>query len=298
MPLTEIFCEVDDFCKSFELYWRKRLIDTGQVKRIKNSILTMSEIMTIIIFFHLSGYRTFKDYYIKYVSKYLRSDFPDIVSYNRFIELSQGVLIPLIIYLKTSRIGKATGISFVDSAVIKACNNRRIHSHKVFNGFAQRAKSSMGWFYGFKLHLLINDKGDILSFAFTPGNVDDRNKDLMNRLTKHLFGKLFGDKGYLSKELFVLLFEQGVQLITKLRKNMKNKLMPLMDKILLRKRAIIETINDQLKNICQIEHTRHRSILNFMVNSISALIAYTYLPKRPSLNINTYNDNKMLPVII
>ena len=295
MPLTEIFCEVDDFCKDFELYWHKRLIAAGQVKRIKKSTLSMSEIITIIILFHLSGYRTFKYYYIKHVSRYMLSDFPNLVSYNRFVELSQGVLVPLIMYLKTSRIGKVTGISFIDSSTIKVCNNRRIHRHKVFNGFAQRAKSSMGWFYGFKLHLIVNDKGDILSFAFTPANVDDRNKDLINKLTKNLFGKLFGDKGYLSKELFTLLFQQGVQLITKLKKNMKNKLMPLMDKILLRKRAIIETINDQLKNICNIEHTRHRSILNFMVNAISALIAYTYLPKKPSININR---NNTLPVII
>ena len=98
-------------------------------------------------------------------------------------------------------------------------------------------------------------------------------------------GKLFGDKGYISKALFETLWADGLHLITRLKKNMKNHLMPMIDKILLRKRALIETINDQLKNISQIEHTRHRSVANFMVNLLAGLIAYTYQPRKPSLNI-------------
>ena len=143
----------------------------------------------------------------------------------------------------------------------------------------------MGWFYGFKLHLIVNECGELLAVKVTPANVDDR--EPVPDMTAGIFGKLFGDKGYISQQLFDLLFERGLQLITKLKKNMKNKLMPLMDKILLRKRAIIETINDQLKNISQIEHTRHRSIAGFMVNLLGGLIAYTYHDKKPSLSINT-----------
>ena len=104
-------------------------------------------------------------------------------------------------------------------------------------------------------------------------------------MTKGLYGKLFGDKGYISQKLFDLLYERGLQLITKIKKNMKNRLMPVLDKILIRKRAIIETVNDQLKNISQIEHTRHRSVTNAMVNVIAGVIAYTYQEKLPSLNI-------------
>ncbi len=171
---------------------------------------------------------------------------------------------------------------------MEVCHNRRIHSHKVFKGIAERGKSSTGWFYGFKLHLVINDKGEILSFYLTPGNVDDRNPKVIESLAKELFGKLFGDKGYLSKKISNILFSKGIQLITKLKKNMKNKLMIMEDKIFLRKRAIIETINDHLKNICQIEHSRHRSLTNFMVNIVSGLVAYSFLPKKPSLKLDKY----------
>ncbi len=144
----------------------------------------------------------------------------------------------------------------------------------------------MGWFYGFKLHLIINDKGEILDFILTPGNVDDREPLKNMDLHKRIFGKLFGDKGYISKNLFEQLFVDGVHLITKLRKNMKNALLLLHDRIMLRKRALIESVNDELKNICQIEHTRHRSFDNFIINLLSALAAYSFFDKKPSININ------------
>ncbi len=144
----------------------------------------------------------------------------------------------------------------------------------------------MGWFYGFKLHLIINDKGEILDFILTPGNVDDREPLKNMDLHKRIFDKLFGDKGYISKNLFEQLFVDGVHLITKLRKNMKNALLLLHDRIMLRKRALIESVNDELKNICQIEHTRHRSFDNFIINLLSALAAYSFFDKKPSININ------------
>jgi hypothetical protein len=162
----------------------------------------------------------------------------------------------------------------------------------VFAEMAKRGKSSTGWFYGFKLHLVINDCGEIISFYLTPSNVTDNNTEIMEYLTEHVFGKLIGDKGYLSKALFEQLFEEGITLITKQKKNMKNKLIALEDKLLLRKRAIIESVNDFLKNICQIEHTRHRSPKNFLVNLLSGLIAYSRLPKKPSLHLR---DTNLLP---
>jgi hypothetical protein len=163
------------------------------------------------------------------------------------------------------------------------CHNRRIAAHKVFAGWARRGKTSMGWFYGFKLHLIVNDVGELLAFCLTPGHVDDRQP--VPALTKSLVGQLFGDRGYISQALHDLLFPQGLELLTKIRKNMKNRLMRWWDKLLLRKRALIETINDQLKNISQIEHTRHRSVTGFMVNLVAGLIAYSYQPKKPSLGI-------------
>jgi transposase len=155
----------------------------------------------------------------------------------------------------------------------------------VFRGLAARGKTSTGWFFGFKLHLIVNDRGELLNMAFTPGNVDDRKP--VPRMVKDLFGKLFGDKGYLSQPLFQQLLDTfGIQLITKLKSNMKNQLMNFADKVLLRKRAIVETIIDQLKNISQIEHSRHRSPVNFLVNLLCGLIAYCHQPKKPSLYLD------------
>jgi len=280
--VISLFCLVDDFCKIFEPEWNKHLLATNIKKRIRSSNLSTSEVMTIIILFHQSGYRTFKMFYINYVGKYLLKDFPQLVSYNRFVELTKSVLVPLCFFTQLFT-GQKTGIYFIDSMLIKACHIKREKQNKVFKGIAQKGKSSVGWFFGFKLHLVINDRGEIMAFKLTSGNVDDRKvaPDLIGKLT----GKLFGDKGYISQNLFEKLFDKGIQLITRLKKNMKNKLMPLIDKILLRKRGIIESVNDQLKNISQIEHTRHRSVWNFMCNILGALIAYMLKPNKPSLNI-------------
>jgi hypothetical protein len=192
-------------------------------------------------------------------------------------------LMPLLCYLNTRK-GSVTGISFIDATKIPICHNARAKRNKVFQGFANWGKSSLGWFFGFKLHLIINERGELLAFQVTPGNTDDRVP--VPDLVKDIVGKLFGDKGYISAELFQQLFEQGLQLITPFKKNMKNRLMPLSDKILLRKRSLIETVNDQLKNISQVVHSRHRSIKNFMVNIIAGLVAYTYQDKKPSLNLS------------
>jgi hypothetical protein len=293
-PVTSLFCDVDDFCIEFEPEYNQSLITLGMKKRIKQSTMSLSEVMTIIILFHCSNYRTFKMFYTGFIAEYHGKAFPDQVSYNRFIELKASALIPLCCYLNLKK-GKVTGITFVDSTSIKVCNNRRIHSHKVFKTHAKRGKNSMGWFYGFKLHIIINDQGELLAFKLTPGNVDDRKP--VPDMASDLFGKLFGDKGYISQKLFDELFDNGVQLITKIRKNMKNILMPVIDKILLRKRALIETVNDQLKNISQIEHTRHRSVYNFMVNIVAGLIAYTWQSKKPSLNLNHISD-ELLPIVV
>jgi hypothetical protein len=128
--------------------------------------------------------------------------------------------------------------------------------------------------------------GEILSFFLTTGEVNDREEKVIEILTKDLFGKLFGDKGYISQPLVERLYKRGIKLITKLKKNMKNKLMLIEEKLLLRKRALVETVNDFLKNICHIEHTRHRSFMNFLVNIVAGIAAYSFLPKKPSLNLN------------
>ena len=285
MSLLELFIDVDDFWKVFYPIWKQQLLADGSIKRMREPQLSISEIMTIIIHFHQSKYRNFKAYYIEHVQVYLRSEFPELVSYNRFVELMPRTVIPLLAYLRGHK-GVCTGISFVDSTPLKVCHNRRIKRHKVFAGLAERGKTSMGWFFGFKLHLIVNDQGEILAFQLTPGNVDDRKP--VPKMSEKLFGKLFADRGYISKALFQQLYDEGLMLITTIRKNMKNKLMHLEDKLMLRKRSIIETINDQLKNISQIEHTRHRSFANFIVNLLAGLIAYTLQEKKPSIGISQH----------
>ena len=282
MEIETLFCKIDDFCQAFAPIFESHLLPKKVVKRKRKCRLCLSEIATIVVYFHSSGYRNFKKYYIKHIFKNCQSEFPNLVSYNRFVELIPSVLMPLILYLNTRK-GEVTGISFIDSTRLPICSNFRATRNKVFEGLANWGKSSIGWFFGFKLHLIINDKGELLSFQVTPGNVDDRVP--VKDLVQELFGKLYGDKGYISSPLFEELFDKGIKFITPLRKNLKNRLLPMIDKIMLRKRSLIETVNDQLKNISQISHSRHRSVVNFMVNIIAGLIAYTHQEKKPSLNL-------------
>lgn len=279
--LTEIFVEVDDFFITYTKYCDSMPIGK-MTSRGPQSKMAPSEMAAIVIGFQLSGYRTFKHFY-QAIGSIFGKAFPHLLSYSRFVELMPTLALPLWGFLLSKR-GKSTGICFIDSTKIVVCHNKRVSRNKVFSGKAKLGKSSMGWFFGFKLHLIINDKGEILQVHFTPGNVDDRVP--LKDISRSIFGKLFGDKGYISKELTRELAEKGIQLITPIKKNMKNKLLPLMDKILLRKRSLIETVNDQLKNICQIDHTRHRSPKNFVVNLIAALTAYSIKPKKPSLAID------------
>lgn len=283
MTRLRIFCEIDDFCLWFVPVWESRMLPPADHKiRRRDGHLSLSEVMTILVLFHRSNYRTFKHFYEEYVLTTLHDEFPGLVSYARFVTLIPGTLVPFCAYLQQRR-GTVTGIAFVDSTPLNVCHNRRIPSHRVFKEVARRGKCSIGWFYGFKVHLIINDEGELLACQITPGNLDDRLP--VPDMTKGLYGKLFGDRGYISQTLFAQLYERGLQLVTKIKRTMKNRLMPIMDKILLRKRAIIETVNDQLKNISQIEHTRHRSVPNAMVNVLAGIIAYTYQEKLPSLNL-------------
>jgi hypothetical protein len=291
--ITEIFVSIDDFYLKFNKEMEKHQLADINKKRNRAFTMSPSEVMTIIVLFHLSNFKDMKHFYLIYVKDHLKAEFPRTVSYNRFVELMQSVIFPLAIYLKTQQMGHCTGISFVDSTPLRVCHNRRIHSHKVFSGIAQRGHCSIGWFFGFKLHLIINEKGDLLNFVITLGNVDDREPLLAGKMLKNIWGKLFGDKGYLSKQLFETLFVSGIHLITKIRNNMKNTLMNVNDKILLRKRALVESVQDELKNICQIEHSRHRSFVNFLTNLLAGLTAYTFLPKKPAIKCNFEFTNQL-----
>jgi hypothetical protein len=286
VSILDLYCSVDAFWQWFEPQWERELLASGKRRRRRATRLHPAEILTILILFQQSGYRTFKGFYTQQVQIVLRHEFPDVLSYNRFVELMPRFLVPLAIYLHTQQ-GPCTGVSFIDSTSLAVCHPARIQQHHVFRVDARRGKTSVGWFYGFKLHLVVNDRGELLAFCLTPGNTDDRKP--VPRLVRRLFGKLFGDKGYISAPLAERLFlGQGLRLITKLRKNMRNILLPLAEKLLLRKRALIETIIDQLKNVCQIEHSRHRSPYNFLVHLLAGLAAYCHQPKKPSLGLDLH----------
>lgn len=288
--ITEIFYLADEFCKEFEAYLSTKIIGN---KPKRKPTMTTSEVVTITVLFHSGSFRNMKHFYLNYVQKHLSKEFPNTVSYNRFTELMQSSVLAMSMFLKTCCLGDCTGISYVDSTPVRVCKNKRIRRNKVFKGIAELGKSSMGFFFGFKLHLIINDKGEILNFVITQGNVDDREPLKNQKFVEKIMGKLFGDKGYISSELTQLLFIDGIQLITNIKKNMKNCLMEMSDKILLRKRSIIETVNDELKNICQIEHSRHRSFGNFISNLVAGLIAYSFFPKKPSIKFEMEKTNQM-----
>ena len=293
MSILKLFCHVDDFCQWLVTRENAKLLGVTR-KRGPTPRLSLREVMTILIHFHQSHYRDFKAYYTQHLCKHMRSEFPTLVSYTRFVELMPSGLPAMCLYLRV-RFGQATGVAFIDSTPLSVCHNRRIGRHRVFAEMAMRGKSSLGWFYGFKLHLIVNDQGELLAVQLTPGNIDDRKP--VPQMTKNLWRKLVGDRGYLSQAFFEQLFARGLQLITPIRKNMQNRLVVLEDKLLTRKRFVIETIVDQLKNIPQIEHTRHRSPTNFIVNLIAGLIAYTWQAKKPSLHLPD-KDLALLPALI
>jgi len=189
--IIEIFIKVDDFCKEFESEIVKHQLDAANHKvRNRKASLSDSELITILIAFHSGHFTNLKHFYLCCICAHYKDYFPGLVSYNRFVELEQRVAVPMMLFLKTNCLGQSRGINFIDSTHIKACHNRRIHNHKVFACVAERGQCSIGWFYGFKLHLIINDQGEILSFYLTKGNVDDRNIKVMTSMTQDIFGKL------------------------------------------------------------------------------------------------------------
>lgn len=284
--LTELFCLMDDFCRLFEPALEQRLLTSGTKKRKRRSELSLSELMTLVVLFHQLRFRQFKSFYLGYACRHLRAEFPRLPSYHRCVELLPRCTAPLVALFEALK-GRCDGISIADATALAVCDNRRIARHRVFRASAKRGKTSMGWFYGFKLHALINSKGELLRLKLTPGNVDDRKP--LPALCQGLFGHLFADKGYLAQWLTKELAGQDLQLITTLTKNMKPVPRTDFEKAILRRRSLIETVFDELKNLCQIEHTRHRSLSNFRVNLMAGIVAYCLSDNKPTLNLTRVN---------
>ena len=270
--VTELFCIIDEFCKHFDAENAGNLLEdnSGTKRGRRQASLSDSAIMTILLYFHFGTFRNFKHYYLFFIKGTMKSYFPKAVSYNRFVELESRVFFQLMFFLNLGAFGRCTGITFVDSTMIPVCHNLRRYANKVFKGIATDGKGTMGWCHGFKLHLACNDRGEIIAFVLTGANVSDKDPNVFKVLAKRLYGKLFADKGYISQKLFY-------------------------DRMMLRKRYIIETINDMLKNTAQIVHLRHRSVNNFVMNLISALGAYCFFDNKPmALQGYCIEDTKQL----
>ena len=285
--LEALYCHIDDYCKTYTAEQQQKMLkirnNSSKKPRNKPCKISLAEIITILVLFHQIRYREFKAFYYGYVCQWLKNAFPRLPSYNRMVELMEKAVYPMCDYLQFLMQGNCTGISYIDSTSLAVCDNHRIKRNKVFADTAGRGKSSMGWFFGFKLHAIINHRGELVNLTVTAGNVDDRNP-VKQLCENQVFGKLFGDKGYIDKSLTAWLDENlDVELVTNVKKNMKAKDIAWLDKRLLKRRFLIETVFDELKNICHIEHSRHRSHVGFMSNLVSGLIAYCHQPKKPTL---------------
>lgn len=281
LKLIEVFIVCDDFCNALTNWQTQQ----GQPVTCRAGQLTDSEMLAIVIFYHYSGAKCFEYYYRNCVQMQLVSYFPQLITYERFVARMPRLLPGLFVLLKWQcSQAKRTGFYIADSKPLAVCDNHRINSNKVFAGLAARGKSSMGWFYGFKAHLVINQYGELVNFVLTSGNVADNNGSVLIELLADLQGQCFADRGYLTK-LFSQFYQQGLQIVTKLRRKMKNTLMVLGDKLKLRKRGLIESVNDLLTSVFDVEHTRHRSPFNAIVNVLSGLIAYGFYDRKPSIVI-------------
>ena len=286
IDITALFACLDDFCKMYKSSQQQHLLPTCK-SRDRKGFLSLSELLLIEILFHFSPYKNFKCYYLQGILGTHRNKFRKLPSYQRFVNLKKQMFMPLTLLLH-SLSGEQTGIYFADSTSLKVCRNKRIHQHKVFEGLATRGKTTMGWFFGLKLHMVINHKGQIMAVKITPGNVSDLS--VLTDITKNLKGKCYADKGYIGKNVFSKLWNQGLHLIHGIRSNMNNYLMPFIDKMLLRKRFLIETVFGILKTDMNIEHSRHRSPINAFINIMACLTAYCYKTNKPAIRAFLIND--------
>ena len=282
--LTEVFCEVDDFCKAFEAQWQTYLLGSEAPPHGPQAGLAVSEIITLLLVLHSSGCKYLKHFYHDFATPLLRQSFPGMPCYEQFVTVQKRAFVPLMFFL-LSCLGKQTGIYYIDSTALPVCDNHRIYRHKTFAGLAARGKTSMGWFFGFKLHLVFNNLNGIVACKLTPGQVHDTKP--VAQLTKHLLGKLFGDKGYIGKRPAQELLRRGLTLFTRVRKNMKSLPLSIADKLLLNARNMAETIIGRIKQFSSLNLPKHRLPLNAFLHLAAAITAYQINPIQPKFRFSS-----------
>lgn len=275
--LTRLFIFIDDFSKAFISHGEVEsdnefLVLYSRLKNQNNCQLHLSEILTITVYFHSSGFKTFKHYY-KFLERYHMKEFPTLISYNRFVEIKNNYAFELFV-LSQLILADCDGLSYIDSTHLSVCHIKREYIHATFDGIASKSKSTMGWYFGFKLHMITNQYGHPISYELTRASVDDRQAP--DRLFDKIFGELYGDKGYLGKPFIERMSEKSIKIITALKKNMKPQIMPVGQSEKLNKRSIIESVFNCLKNHLNMQHTRHRNPKNYVINLIGAITAYCF----------------------
>ena len=288
-----LFCCLHVFAKLLADWEHHHLIPSPcQCQRRRAGRLSLGEMLFIMVLFHISAYQDCKHFWFYGLSQEYGDCFGDLPSCSRFVSLQPGLLLPFVLLLHSFP-GEKTGICFAHSTNLAACHNARISRNRFCQGMARRRRTAMGWFFGGKLHLLIHRKGQIMAFRMTAGSRDDRNP--LEAMTAALQGKIFADKGYLSQTLLERLWQRGLHLVTSMRRNMKNDLLPLLDNVLLRKRFMIETLFDKRKSSMGLEHTRHRSPVNTLVHILSCLAADTMA--QPKVKIGVMGIPNTMPSI-
>lgn len=290
IDLEELYCEVDDFCRNICTEIKSKLIGQEISITVDTPGLNLSEILTILIYYHFSHFDCIKHYYLVKVQRELKKHFPKLPSYNRFVERIKEIPILTALYLQYKQ-AKFNGEGYIDSTPLEVCTKKRVHSHKVFKLEAKLGKSSKGWFFGLKLHVICDFMGNIIKCKITSGNEHDLK--VGTQMLQGLQGKIYADKGYIGKKEFLLLLEQGLFLITGIRENMKNRLLELWDKILLKKRSLIESIFGLMKQTFHLEHSRHRSVVNATVYVLTTVIAYCWKPNKPKIKF-TKQEKELL----
>ncbi|MBV8453662.1 MAG: IS982 family transposase [Deltaproteobacteria bacterium] len=284
--LTEVFCEVDDFCQAFDAQWKVHLLGSGAAPRGPKPGLAVSEIITLLLVLHSAGFKYLKNFYQGFAMPMLRPGFPAMPCYEQFVTIQKRAFVPLLFFL-LSRMGKTTGIYYIDSTSLPVCDNHRLYRHKTFAGLARRGKTSRGWFFGFKLHLVFNHLNQIVACKLTPGHLHDTQP--VPQLTKHLLGKLFADKCYLGKQLAHALLGRGLTLFTRIRKNMKALPRALPDKLLLKARNMAETIIGTIKQFSSLNLPKHRLPLNAFLHLLATITADQINPIKPKFKLpSTY----------
>jgi len=271
--LYHIFDRIDDLLKAMSISLRRKLLADLKPKGGRPSGLSLPAILTLGIFRFATGVKDVKHYHRKLVSSYSQElgRIPNYGNFNALMNQATPYVIFLLEWICYSNKSTSNGAYFLDATSLKVCENKRIFDHKVCEDIAQRGKSSMGWFFGFKLHVVCDSLGRLVSLLITPGNTDDRKFVL--KLLKGLKGLCVADAGYVSKKLMHELYEQGLLLLTDVRNSMK-RLMSEAQHAVLKLRQRIEGIFSCLKHRLKAEASIARSPLGYVSRCLYACLTF------------------------